>query len=114
MGQNKIRVLKYYNQELEQAKAAYQVKTWEKCFYHLERAHILGQPYIVPHTTTHIWMFRVGFHKKDFREVIGQIFRIVTGVVGSALGTLPYGNTGGSNVNPFKPMEVPQDLKSLL
>ena len=114
MNSNKERVLKYYNQELEEAKAAYQVMAWEKCFFHLERAHILGQRFIIPHTVTHIRMFRVGLHRKDFKEIVGQLFRIVTGVIGSAIGVLPYGNTGGSNVNPFKRMEVPEDFKKLL
>ena len=113
MKASKRSILKAYTEELQLGKTAYRARAWDKCFYHLERAHILGQRFIVPHTLTHLWMLKVAFHKKDLKEIIGQLFRIITGVVGSAVGVLPYGNTGGSNVNPFKPMELPEEFKEL-
>lgn len=100
-----------FNQEMSRAKAHFEKEELDKTFYHLERAHILGQRFIIPHTISHLWMLRVGFKKRDLGEVAGQLFRVVTGVIGSALGILPVGNTGASAVSPFRPMEIPDDLK---
>ena len=59
-------------------------------------------------------MLKIGFLQKDLKEIIGQLFRIPTGVLGSMFGILPIGNTGGSNVSPFKKMEVRDDLQKML
>ena len=36
------------------------------------------------------------------------------GILGSAIGILPTGNTGGSNVSPFKKMNISDDIKKLM
>ncbi len=110
----KDHILSYFKIELKEAKNLYESDELERAFYHLERAHILGQGYIIPHTVSHLWMLKIGLRKKDLKEILGQVLRISTGILGSAFGILPAGNTGGSNVNPFKPMDTPEDLKNIL
>lgn len=83
-------------------------------FSHLERAHVLGQWYVRPHLITHLGMLRIGWRQRDVREIIGQLIRIPGGIIGSALGRVPRGNTGGSRVSAFRPLPIPPDLKELL
>jgi hypothetical protein len=82
-------------------------------FAHLERAHILGQQRTWRHVNIHVWMLRVGWARHDFREVVGQITRIVAAALFSRI-WVPMGNTGGANVSAFRPMPVPEDLEGIL
>ena len=91
----------YLNGELNQA------------FYYFERAHILGQRFVLPHTQSHWWMLRVGWRKRDFREIIGQVTRIIASLIASRI-WVPIGNTGGANVHPLRTMKVPEDLAEIL
>ncbi|WP_326770404.1 DUF3703 domain-containing protein (plasmid) [Streptomyces sp. NBC_01591] len=59
---------------------------------HLERAHILSQPWPWPHT--HIAMLGLALRQRDRREALGQVIRIIVAAPGSALGRYPEGNTG--------------------
>ena len=81
-------------------------------FSHFERAHILGQSFIIPHTSSHWWMFKIGCRRKDIREIIGQVFRMVASILMSKL-WIPVGNTGGTNVSPLKQMPLPDDLQKI-
>lgn len=81
---------------------------------HLERAHILSQPFPVPHVRVHIAMFGFAWRHRWWGEVIGQVPRILLAGPASALGRAPIGNTGGSNVNMFQPLPVPADLQEIL
>lgn len=81
---------------------------------HLERAHILSQPFPVPHVRVHVAMLGFAWRHRWWGEVIGQIPRIILAGPASALGRAPIGNTGGSNVSLFKPLPVPADLQELL
>ena len=59
-------------------------------------------------------MFAAALRRRDRREVVGQLFRIVVAAPGSITGKYPVGNTGGADVSPFAPMAVPDDLRPLL
>jgi hypothetical protein len=85
-----------------------------KAWSHLERAHILGQAYPWQHSYAHLEMLKFGFRIKSTKEVLGQIPRLLIGGVKSFVGKIPVGNTGGANVHPLQPMEIPQDLKNIL
>jgi len=98
-----------FNEEMQMARSLYYSKQYLQCFQHLERAHILGQRHYIPHVVNHYWMLKVGWRRHDAREIFGQILRIV-GSVGSLIGLIPIGNTGGANVSPVKPMPIPSDL----
>lgn len=102
-----------YNLELNEAIRLYKLNKFDESFYHLERAHILGQSYIIPHSQSHWWMLKVGIKKKNIKEIFGQITRMIASVIFSKI-WVPLGNTGGANVNPMTPMAVPEDLKKIL
>lgn len=80
----------------------------------LERAHILGQRYFIPHIATHWQMLRIGLKRNDNREVIGQIVRLIATVPGFIFGWVPRGNPGGANISALKPVPLPADLQPLL
>lgn len=77
---------------------------------HLERAHILGQRYLLPHLATHWRMLTLARAAQNDPETRGQILRLVAAIPGYVFGWVPVGNTGGANVSAVKPMPVPPDL----
>ena len=108
------RLRPYYRAELQAARAATARQDLPTAFSHLERAHILGQRWALPHTHTHLLMLRHGLRTRDLREILGQLVRIVGGFPLSFLGHVPTGNTGGANVPAERPMPVPADLQAVL
>lgn len=96
--------------EMMLSSKAYAASDWDRAFHHLERAHILGQRDFSAHLKTHYGMLKIGFVKQDWREVSGQILRIVAVFPASLVGWVPIGNTGGANVSALKPMAIPDDL----
>ncbi|HWM31830.1 MAG TPA: DUF3703 domain-containing protein, partial [Methyloceanibacter sp.] len=58
-------------------------------------------------------MLRLGASMGAWREVLGQLTRIVAAAIFSRI-WVPVGNTGRANVNALKPMPVPSDLRSIL
>ena len=103
-----------FDAEVQYAKRALANDNLVEAFAHLERAHILGQWYVRPHLITHLGMLRIGWRRRDVREIVGQLIRIPGGMIGSAIGRVPRGNTGGSRVSAFQPLPIPPDLKELL
>lgn len=83
----------------------------DRAWRHLERVHIVSQPYLGPHLASHGGMLRFAIEQHDWREVLGQIVRIILAPLGALTGRLPVGNTGRSNVSAFAPMPVPDDLQ---
>lgn len=83
-------------------------------WHHLERAHLIGQAYPWAHSYAHWLMLKFGFHIKDWKEIIGQLPRLIVGGVKSFVGKIPVGNTGGANVPPLKPMPIPEDIQKML
>ena len=81
---------------------------------HLERAHILSQPMARPHVRTHVAMLAAGLRRRDRREVLGQLGRVVLAAPGSLVGKYPVGNTGVASVSAFEPMPIPDDLQAVL
>ena len=45
---------------------------------------------------------------------LGQIVRIVLGMLGSAIGIVPVGNTGGTDVSMFKRMPIEAELQNAI
>lgn len=81
-------------------------------FRHLERAHVLGQAATWHHVRTHVAMLRWAWRRRVWREIVGQVVRIIGAWSKTALGLVPAGNTGGANVSAFKRMPVPADLQA--
>jgi hypothetical protein len=96
--------------EIALALGALERRDHAKCFFHLERAHILGQRNTIQHCHVHWLMFRAGLSQGDFRETLGQIPRMVASVLFSRI-WVPPGNTGRARVSAFMPMPVPEDLR---
>lgn len=86
----------------------------ETGFAHLERAHVIGQAFVGPHARSHWWMLKVELRRRRLVAAFGQAVRIVLGVLGSAVGVVPVGNTGGSNVSMFKRMPIEPELQRII
>jgi hypothetical protein len=50
----------------------------------------------------------------DLREVAGQVARLALAPLAAMTGRVPVGNTGRSNVSAFRPMPIPDDLRSVM
>jgi hypothetical protein len=83
-------------------------------WHHLERAHVLSQPMAGAHTRTHAAMLAYGVRRRDRREIVGQLVRLVVAGPGSLTGRYPLGNTGGADVSALAVLPVPSDLAALL
>jgi len=83
----------------------------DRAWYHLERVHIVSQPFLGPHLNSYGVMLQFAIKQRDWGEVLGQIVRIILAPLGALTGRSPVGNTGRSNVSAFAPMPVPDDLQ---
>jgi hypothetical protein len=83
-------------------------------FMHLERAHILAQASTMEHVRVHFHMLLWALRRRQARELSGQLFRILGAATLTAIGMVPTGNTGGTNVSPLKRMAVAPDLAILI
>jgi len=86
----------------------------QRAFLHLERAHVLGQSSTFHHVRVHWRMFCWGWRQRDARECAGQMIRIVGAATKTAISFAPSGNTGGSNISPFKVLPIPPDLSQII
>jgi hypothetical protein len=102
-----------FEQEWQFAASARATGQLELAFHHLERAHILGQRDTVLHVRSHIGMLTIGWQRRDGRELVGQLARIVAAALLSRI-WVPEGNTGGANVSATQPMAIPPDLRAIL
>jgi Protein of unknown function (DUF3703) len=98
--------------ELQTATALSAQGQAQPAFTHLERAHVLGQASTAHHVRVHWRMFLWGLQQRDAKECLGQLLRIAGAATKTAFGLVPHGNTGGSNVSPFKPMPLPPELEA--
>lgn len=102
-----------FTNEWASARAARLAGDLDGAFRHLERAHILSQRLTWLHVKSHLGMWRIGWLRSDWRELIGQSTRIVAALLFSRI-WVPIGNTGGANVSALKPMPLPPDLEAVL
>lgn len=108
------RLKPFYAEELRAYRQALLDRELLVAWRHLERAHIIGQAYPWEHTYAHWLMLRFGFSIKSWKEVRGQLLRLLVGGVKSFVGKIPAGNTGGSDVPPLLSMPIPPDLQAML
>jgi hypothetical protein len=83
-------------------------------WHHLERAHVLAQPFVVAHVGSHVAMLRRAVDERDRTEIVGQVIRVVLAGPASAVGRIPVGNPGRARVPLGAKRPVPPDLASLL
>lgn len=79
---------------------------FKAAFQHLENAHVLGQESTWWHVKVHGLMFCWAVRQRDVKECIGQLIRIVGAATKTAIGLVPAGNTGGTNISPFKRLPI--------
>ena len=77
---------------------------------HLERAHVLGQTHAGWHVLVHFLMLKVAIRSRQRIAAAGQAVRIVLGAIGSIVGRVPTGNTGGTDVSMFARMPIAPEL----
>ncbi len=104
------RIRPYVEQEIFQANIARSTKSFADEFRHLENAHVLGQASTFHHVKVHCMMLLWGIRQKNPTEVLGQVLRIIGALTKTFLGWVPAGNTGGSNISPFKPLPIAPEL----
>lgn len=110
----RTRLREVLESELAAASAAESAGDWARAWHHLERAHVLSQAHAWPHVRVHLRMLGVAARRRDLRELLGQLPRILLAAPGSWTGRAPLGNTGGASVGIFQPMPIPADLAALL
>lgn len=108
------KIRKFIEAEVEKAEKCVMENDLDSAFRHLERAHVLGQAITYEHTRVHFLMLKIGWKRRDFREIFGQIFRIIGASTKTPFGIYPLGNTGGASVSPFKRMPISADLQAIL
>jgi len=99
-----------FETEIALSRSSYHAADLDRAFHHLERAHILGQRYFFPHLQTHVAMMWIGWRRRDAREILGQIIRMLAVAPAAIFKWVPIGNTGGANVSALKAMPIPDDL----
>lgn len=83
-------------------------------FRHLENAHVLGQSSTYWHTKVHLLMLIWGLRNRSMKEVMGQTLRTIGAATKTAMGLVPEGNTGGTNVSPFRPMPLTVEHQQII
>jgi len=106
------RIRPYVASEILAAREAESRGQPDIAFSHLECAHVLGQASTVEHVRAHWHMLLWSIRQRNVRECLGQLLRIVGAAMSTAAGLVPQGNTGGSNVSPFRSMPLPPELAS--
>lgn len=103
-----------FEREMSAARECERAGALDEALRHLERAHVLGQRRVVPHTRTHWRMFVIAWRRRDFPAAWGQAIRMVLGALGSASGRVPVGNTGGTNISMFVELPIDPELARLM
>ncbi|MGH8354029.1 MAG: DUF3703 domain-containing protein [Pseudomonas sp.] len=95
------------------ANKALHEKNAAEAFPWLERAHILSQRMPALHAQSHWLMLRAGWQTRDYREMLGQVPRIIAALLFSKI-WVPLGNTGRARISAFAPMPISAELLQLL
>ena len=108
------RIRPHVDAELQLAASAQSSGNARIAFLHLERAHVLGQASTLQHVRVHMAMLKWGVLNNSPRECLGQLVRILGAATKTVFGLVPAGNTGGSNISPFKPLPIPPELAAII
>ncbi len=106
------RISPHVQEQLNLANKARQRGSVSDEFKHLENAHVLGQSSTYHHTRVHLLMMFWGVRQSDWREVVGQVLRTIGAVTKTYLGWIPTGNTGGTDISPFKPLPIAPEMEA--
>jgi hypothetical protein len=103
-----------FGKEIAAAECLIRAGRLDQAMRHLERAHVLGQRHVIPHVRSHWSMLRIAFIRKAPADGMGQLIRILLGALGSAVGIVPTGNTGGTNISMFARLPLAPDIAELI
>ena len=109
-----LRLRRAFEAELSAARADEGRGDYVAAWAHLERGHVLGQPFGIAHVRVHWRMLTFAVRRRDWTELIGQLPRLLFAAPATWLGRAPRGNTGGARVGMEQPMPIPADLAALL
>ena len=59
-------------------------------------------------------MLRVELRRRRVIDAFGHTVRLVLGMLGSAVGIVPVGNTGGTDISMFKRMPIEPELQKII
>jgi hypothetical protein len=104
--------IEIYRYEVALACLALECGTYKVCYAHLERAHVVSQHMTGRHVYVHWLMLVAGLRQADYREVLGQMPRMLASLLFSRI-WVPRGNTGRARVSSLQQMPVPDDLRYL-
>ena len=77
------------DQKIQAALRAKEYQGYEVSLRLLEEAHVLTQPFAGPHFHVHWKMFHLAFEFGNWKELIGQIPRLLLAIPGSLLSRAP-------------------------
>ncbi len=100
--------------ELEGYKSKVNSKNYSEAFKHLERIHIISQPFPIAHTIIHFRMLKFAIITFRPLEIFVQSIYTIFSFKFSALNIFPKGNTGGANAIFKGKMELPKDIELAL
>jgi hypothetical protein len=97
--------------ELKSYKLEFANRNFNLAFRHLERIHIVSQPFPIEHTLIHLRM--LSFAIRTFRpfEIFVQLIYSLFSFKFSLLNIFPPGNTGGADAITKGAMKIPKDLQ---
>ena len=104
----------YVKKELLNYEQALISGDFSTAFTYLENAHILGQESTYWHVKVHYLMLIWGIKQRDFKEILGQVIRIIGAAALTVIKGVPTGNTGGSNVSPIAPMPIKPEHSEII
>jgi Protein of unknown function (DUF3703) len=100
--------------EVQRSRNAEKSGDAQRAFLHLECAHVLGQASTFHHVYVHCLMLGWGMRRRSFKEICGQLLRIVGAATKTFVGLVPAGNTGGANISPFRKLPIDPELAKLI
>ncbi|MES2535737.1 MAG: DUF3703 domain-containing protein [Pseudomonadota bacterium] len=104
----------FYESEISAARKLIAEGKIDDAFSRLEVAHVLGQHHVLPHVKSHWLMLKIGVKRRSAYQVFGQAVRMMVGAIGSAVGIVPAGNTGGTNISMFRRLPIAPELNKIL
>ena len=104
----------HFKKELKMYRGEFEKRNFLSAWQHFERAHIIGpamakRTYLRPLADAEVWL-----QDQKLEGDLGTNTAILVGGVKSFVGKIPVGNTGGANVPPLQPMEIPEDIKAMM
>jgi hypothetical protein len=108
-------VREHFETELRKAQLAIAAGEIETAWTALQRAHILGQAYPIPHAIAHWNMLKLAWRQRDFKEVAAQLIPTIVAIPLTMLVGQQRSLRGGkANVPDPKQREIPNDLLKIL